>query len=101
MPTTYVSGSRHTRQAALAKERPRRVANSSRSDDGHTLPGIIPAGAILRVDEAKKRLQLGEWAWRRLRRDGLRIIRVGGRAFVLADDLIEFFQGRTEQNGDE
>ncbi|MGC3967579.1 MAG: hypothetical protein QM775_09480 [Pirellulales bacterium] len=56
--------------------------------------GRIAAGELYTAAEAKRRLGLGDWAWRKLRRLGLSVIYVSGRAYVLGDDLIEFFRAR-------
>lgn len=62
------------------------------------LPGFIQPGCLYLVSEAKGRLQMGDWAWRQIRRRGLRVIHMGTRAYVLADDLIEHFKQRAEQS---
>jgi hypothetical protein len=61
---------------------------------GKASEGLVPPGALLTAEEAKRRLGIGDWAWRKMRRDGLRVLRVSGRAFVLTDDLIEFLRTR-------
>ena len=63
--------------------------------------GIIPSGALLTVDEARRRLGLGEWAWRTLRRKGLPILRISNRAFVLSDQLIAFVANTHEAEDSE
>ncbi len=55
-------------------------------------PGVIEPGALYLAEEARARLKLGDWAWRKMRRNGLRVIRQGRRAFVLGSDLIEYFE---------
>jgi hypothetical protein len=57
-------------------------------------PGTIEAGVLYRVDEAQRRLGLGYDGWRSLRRAGLeaRIRQIGGRGFVLGDDLLQVFR---------
>jgi hypothetical protein len=60
-------------------------------------PGVIEPHALYTVEEARRRLRIGQWAWRRWRRDGLVVLRVSGRAFVSGRALIEFI----EQQGGE
>lgn len=60
-------------------------------------PGVIEPGCLLTAEEARKRLGLGAWAWRQLRRAGLRMVRVSGRSFVLSDDLIRHFQQQRDR----
>lgn len=52
-------------------------------------PGIVSANNLYTVDELRARLRIGETAWRTLRRNGLPVCRVSGRAFVLGSDLLE------------
>ena len=54
------------------------------------IQGVIEPGVLYTVDEARARLRFGVWAWRKLVRAGLPVIKTSGRAFVLADDLIDF-----------
>ena len=58
------------------------------------LPGFIEPGCLYLASEAKGRLKMGTWAWRQLRRQGLRTIQVGTRSYVLGDDIIEHFRQR-------
>lgn len=60
----------------------------------HQRNAAIRSGELYRSAQAKNRLGLGDWAWRRIRRDGLPVIYFGGKAFVLGDDIIEFFRTR-------
>jgi len=60
-------------------------------------PGVIEPGCLLTVPEVRARLGLGAWAWRSLRRAGLRTIRVAGRGFVLSDDVIAHFRREAEE----
>lgn len=60
-------------------------------------PGVIEPHALYTVEEARRRLRIGQWAWRMWRRDGLLVFRVSGRAFVSGRTLIEFI----EQKGGE
>ena len=54
-------------------------------------PGVIEPGSLYLVDEVRRRLKLGDWAWRKMRRAGLPIVRQGKRAYVFGDDLLAFF----------
>ncbi len=63
------------------------------------LPGIIEPGKLYLADEAKRRLRIGEWGWRKMRRAGLRVIYQNNRAYVMGDDLIAFFQRASDKNG--
>ncbi len=53
-----------------------------------TTTGSIAVGQLYTVTEARRRLGLGEWAFRKLRRAGLNVLYFGNRAYVLGDDLI-------------
>ena len=71
---------------------------ADRDNLGRGEAGVIRAGEMYTVSAAMQRLGLGEWGWRRLRRQGLRIIRSNGRAFVLADDLIRHMSNTGASN---
>jgi len=62
-------------------------------------PGIINPTDFYLASEARRRLHLGEWAWRRMRRKGLRIYRSGRQAFVCGRDLIEILQSESRADG--
>jgi hypothetical protein len=67
-----------------------------------TSPGVIEPQALYTVEEARRRLRVGPWAWRKWRRDGLVVLRVSGRAFVSGRSLIEFIErqgGEQAQSG--
>jgi hypothetical protein len=59
--------------------------------------GVIEPDALYTVQEARRRLQVGDWAWRQWRRDGLTVLRVSGRAFVMGSALIEFIHKHGQQ----
>ena len=65
---------------------------SSKPTAADSIPGVILPGALYRLETAKRILGLGDWAFRQLRREGLPVLRVSGRAFVAADDLIAFIR---------
>jgi hypothetical protein len=50
------------------------------------------------ASEVRRRLHLGEWAWRQMRRRGLHVVRFGRQAYVLGDDLIAFFRDEARAN---
>lgn len=58
-------------------------------------PGVIELHALYTVEEARRRLRIGQWAWRHWRHDGLLVLRISGRAFVTGRAIIEF----VEQHG--
>jgi hypothetical protein len=62
------------------------------------VPGIIEPGLLYVADEARKRLRIGEVSWKKLRDDGLRVIRRGRQAYVFGDDLLRVLD---QQRGDE
>jgi hypothetical protein len=74
--------------AVRRRAKPKRIAAPAAS---RSVPGVITPDALYTVEEAKARLRLGDWAWRGLRRRGLRVLRIAGRNYVLADDIIRFF----------
>jgi hypothetical protein len=61
---------------------------------GTAAPGVIDAQSLYTVEEARRRLRLGEWAWRQMRRDGLVVLRVAGRAFVTGQQLISYIESK-------
>jgi hypothetical protein len=63
-----------------------------KADAQNVAPGFIEPTVLYRADEAQRRLRLGAWAWRQMRRDGLAVLRVNGRAFVMGSALIEFIE---------
>ena len=65
----------------------------------HDFPGIVAPGHLYLSAELRKRLHLGDWAWRKMRRGGLQTVRVGRQAFVLGDDVIAFFQNEARSAG--
>lgn len=55
-------------------------------------PYSVEPRVLYLAAEIRRRLHLGDWAWRKLRRRGLPIIRFGRQAYVLGDDVIATFQ---------
>lgn len=66
----------------------------------HEVSGVIEPGNLYLADEVRRRLQLGDWAWRQVRRQGLRVTRQGRNAYVLGDDLIAFFRDKSGRAND-
>jgi hypothetical protein len=54
------------------------------------VPGVIFSDALYRADEAKVRMGWRDAGFRSACRNGLRIFRVGKRAYVLGADLASF-----------
>lgn len=69
-----------------------RVSSRKRPSGGLPLPvpGAIVSGAIYRADEAKARMGWRDAAFRAACRNGLRVHRVGKRAYVAGADLVAF-----------
>jgi len=53
-------------------------------------PGIIAADSLYTLAEIKERLKLGDHALRMARKSGLKVRRIGRRAYVLGRDLISY-----------
>jgi hypothetical protein len=71
---------------------PTAKANSNRERPEPTTPGVIEPQCLYTVEEARRRLRLGDWAWRQMRRDGLVVLRVAGRAYVRGNDVISYVE---------
>jgi hypothetical protein len=67
-------------------------SSRKRPSDGPPLPvpGVIFPDAIYRADELKARMGWRDAAFRAACRNGLRVHRVGKRAYVSGDDLAAF-----------
>jgi len=55
-------------------------------------PGCVASDCIYTLAEIRARLKLGQHAIRQARRAGLRVHRIGRRAFLLGRDLIAFVE---------
>jgi hypothetical protein len=55
-------------------------------------PGTIEPGVLYSLDEAKQRTRMSNHAFRSARQNGLRVLYVGRRAFVMGDDIISHIQ---------
>lgn len=62
-------------------------------------PGVIEPGTLYLVEEARGRLRIGDWGWRKMRRAGLKVVRQGKRAYVFGDDLLAYFAKLGEEVG--
>ncbi len=67
------------------------------TDRPQSVPGTILPDAIYRADEAKARMGWRDAAFRAACRNGLRIHRVGKRAYIAGADLAAFI---TKKGGD-
>jgi hypothetical protein len=56
--------------------------------------GVIKPGHLYQAAELRRQLGFGDWTWRKMRRAGLPIVYQGSRAYVLADDVIAYFERR-------
>ncbi len=61
--------------------------------------GYVSSNVLYTSAEVRNRLGLGDWAWRQLRRQGLRVIKVGNRSFVLGGDVIDLFESFRDRGG--
>ena len=59
-------------------------------------PGLITSDSLYTLEELSARLRLGKAALRQARRKGLKIKRIGRRAYVLGRDVIEWFEKSAE-----
>lgn len=57
----------------------------------HTGEPIRP-GELYTLDETMNRLGWGRHAMRQARKSGLKVIRQGGRAYLMSDDILEYFK---------
>jgi hypothetical protein len=57
-----------------------------------TTAAVIRADAAYSIHEVKRRLGLGEWALRQMRRRGLIVRRVGRVSVILGRDLLEHIE---------
>jgi hypothetical protein len=57
----------------------------------------VKAGEAYTLPAFAARTGLGRWALTACRRDGLRVIRAGGRAFVLGSDWISYLESKATE----
>jgi hypothetical protein len=67
---------------------------SERQKHDTSTPGAISPLELYTVEEARRRLRLGEWSWRKMRRDGLYVLRSGGRSFVSGKAIIAYLEAK-------
>ena len=60
-------------------------------------PEVLEPGCVYTSREFKARLRLGEASWRRLKRQGLRVFRVGKTCLVRTDDFHDYLMTREGQ----
>lgn len=67
-------------------------SNRKRPSDGppQPVPGVIFPDALYRADEGKARMGWRDAGFRSACRHGLKVYRVGKRAYVLGADLVAF-----------
>ena len=53
--------------------------------------GPIEPGKLYSVDDFLARVRWAQWAFRTARRNGLKVIRTGGHAYLRGDDVLEYF----------
>ncbi len=73
----------------------------TRHVDNNTPPGVVAPTDLYHVDELLARLKWSKHAWRTARRQGLRVLRAGGRAYVLGSDLIAYLSRMNGGQADE
>lgn len=62
-------------------------------------PGALTADAIYTLDEVKARMRMSDSGLRQMRRNGLKVHRVGKRGLIVGREFIEFVQ-QHQQNSD-
>jgi hypothetical protein len=74
-------------------------SNRKRPSEGppQFVPGAIVSDAIYRADEAKARMGWRDAAFRAACRNGLRVHRVGKRAYIAGVDLVTFITRGADQ----
>ena len=63
---------------------------------GRRPPGLIKADCLYTLAEIQERLKLGPHAMRQARRAGLRVRRIGRRAYVLGRDVLAFIESASK-----
>lgn len=53
--------------------------------------GPIEPGKLYSVDDFLARVRWAAWAFRTARRNGLKVIRTGGHAYIRGDDALAYF----------
>lgn len=60
----------------------------------------ITPESLYRLDDFQKLTGLGRWAMRTARRNGLKVRRIGGRAYVLGRDFIDYLDTLEVEEGE-
>lgn len=55
-------------------------------------PQVIEPGRLYTEQEAMRRLGVQAWAWRKMRRAGLRTVRQGRVVYAFGDDVLDYFE---------
>lgn len=66
------------------------MTDTSRRKQQRSAPGVIDPTQLYCLEEFLARMQWGKHAWRTARRNGLRVLRAGGRAYVLGSDAVGY-----------
>jgi hypothetical protein len=69
----------------------------------HPTPGVVSIFECYRLDEFRRRMGLGDLAFREVRRRGLRVVKIGKRVYVRGKDWMDFVDRVAEgqlSNGD-
>jgi hypothetical protein len=66
-----------------------------------TSPQVIAASESYTVPEFRRRTGLGDFAFRQVRRAGLRVVAVGKKRYVLGADWLQFLEDHREVEGAE
>lgn len=61
--------------------------------------GVINPAELYPRDEFLARMRWGKHAWRTALRNGLRVLRAGGRVYIMGSDLIEYLSLLNDQEG--
>jgi hypothetical protein len=67
-------------------------ANRSSEKRAPRAPGVIRVDELYTLDEFRSRTGLGEQWLRTARRSGLRVLYLGGRAFIRGRDFVDFLE---------
>ena len=55
-------------------------------------PGVIDAAQAYTIAEFRRRMGIGDFAMRQLRRDGLRVVEIGRKRFILGRSWLKFLE---------
>ena len=60
-------------------------------------PEYLESGAVYTSKEFRARLRIGEAGWRQLKRQGLKVYRIGKTCLVRTEDFHEFLQSQVQK----